>query len=48
MMREEALGSIKILGPEIRQNKILMDYLSYTLKWLELLFRWGHVLFAIL
>ena len=25
-----------------------MDYLSYTLKWLELLFRWGHVLFAIL
>ncbi len=36
------------MGPEIRQNKILMDYLSYTLKWLELLFRWGHVLFAIL
>ena len=33
---------------EIRQNKILMDYLSYTLKWLELLLRWGHVLFAIL
>ena len=25
-----------------------MDYLSYTLKWLELLLRWGHVLFAIL
>ena len=33
---------------EIRQNKILMDFLSYTLKWLELLLRWGHVLFAIL
>ena len=25
-----------------------MDYLSYSLKWLELLLRWGHVLFAIL
>ena len=25
-----------------------MEYLSYTLKWLELLLRWGHVLFAIL
>ena len=25
-----------------------MDHLSYTLKWLELLLRWGHVLFAIL
>ena len=25
-----------------------MDFLSYTLKWLELLLRWGHVLFAIL
>jgi len=36
------------LEREIRQNKILMDYLSYTLKWLELLLRWGHVLFAIL
>ncbi len=25
-----------------------MEYLPYTLKWLELLLRWGHVLFAIL
>jgi len=25
-----------------------MEYLSYTLKWLELVLRWGHVLFAIL
>ena len=25
-----------------------MDYLPYTLKWLELVLRWGHVLFAIL
>ena len=25
-----------------------MDYFSYALKWLELLLRWGHVLFAIL
>ena len=25
-----------------------MDFLPYTLKWLELLLRWGHVLFAIL
>ncbi len=25
-----------------------MEYLSYTLKWLELILRWGHVLFAIL
>jgi uncharacterized membrane protein len=25
-----------------------MDFLSYTLKWLELVLRWGHVLFAIL
>ena len=25
-----------------------MEYLTYTLKWLELLLRWGHVLFAIL
>ena len=25
-----------------------MDFLPYTLKWLELIFRWGHVLFAIL
>ena len=36
------------MGSEIGQNKILMDYLSYSLKWLELLLRWGHVLFAIL
>ena len=25
-----------------------MEYLTYALKWLELLLRWGHVLFAIL
>ena len=25
-----------------------MDFLPYTLKWLELVLRWGHVLFAIL
>ena len=25
-----------------------MEYLPYTLKWLELILRWGHVLFAIL
>jgi len=25
-----------------------MDFLPYTLKWLELILRWGHVLFAIL
>ena len=25
-----------------------MEYLPYTLKWLELVLRWGHVLFAIL
>ena len=25
-----------------------MDLISYTLKWLELILRWGHVLFAIL
>jgi uncharacterized membrane protein len=25
-----------------------MEYVSYTLKWLELILRWGHVLFAIL
>jgi len=25
-----------------------MEYLTYSLKWLELLLRWGHVLFAIL
>jgi uncharacterized membrane protein len=25
-----------------------MDFLSYTLKWLEIVLRWGHVLFAIL
>ena len=25
-----------------------MDFISYTLKWLELILRWGHVLFAIL
>ena len=25
-----------------------MEYLPYTLKWIELLLRWGHVLFAIL
>ena len=25
-----------------------MEYLPYTLKWLEILLRWGHVLFAIL
>jgi len=25
-----------------------MDFLTYTLKWLELVLRWGHVLFAIL
>ncbi len=25
-----------------------MDYIPYTLKWLELILRWGHVLFAIL
>ena len=24
-----------------------MDFLPYTLKWLELVLRWGHVLFAI-
>ena len=25
-----------------------MDFLPYTFKWLELILRWGHVLFAIL
>ena len=25
-----------------------MDFLPYTMKWLELVLRWGHVLFAIL
>ena len=25
-----------------------MEYLPYTLKWLEAILRWGHVLFAIL
>ena len=25
-----------------------MEFIPYTLKWLELIFRWGHVLFAIL
>ena len=25
-----------------------MDFLPYTLKWLELILRWGHILFAIL
>ena len=25
-----------------------MDFLPYTLKWLELVLRWAHVLFAIL
>ena len=25
-----------------------MDFLPYTFKWLELVLRWGHVLFAIL
>ena len=30
------------------QNKILMEYLPYTVKWLEAILRWGHVLFAIL
>ena len=25
-----------------------MDFLPYTLKWLEMILRWGHVLFAIL
>ena len=25
-----------------------MDFLPYTMKWLELILRWGHVLFAIL
>ena len=25
-----------------------MEYLPYTIKWLELILRWGHVLFAIL
>ena len=30
------------------QNKILMEFLPYTIKWLEAILRWGHVLFAIL
>ena len=25
-----------------------MEFIPYTLKWLELILRWGHVLFAIL
>jgi len=25
-----------------------MEFLPYSLKWLELILRWGHVLFAIL
>ena len=25
-----------------------MEYLPYTVKWLEAILRWGHVLFAIL
>ena len=25
-----------------------MDFLPYTIKWLEMILRWGHVLFAIL
>ena len=25
-----------------------MEYVPYTIKWLELILRWGHVLFAIL
>ena len=25
-----------------------MEFLSYSMKWLELTLRWGHVLFAIL
>ncbi len=25
-----------------------MEFLPYTMKWLELILRWGHVLFAIL
>jgi len=25
-----------------------MEFLPYTIKWLEVILRWGHVLFAIL
>ena len=25
-----------------------MEYVPYTIKWLELILRWGHILFAIL
>ena len=48
MLREEALKHLKFgIKKKIKLN-IKWNFYIYTIKWSEVILRWGHVLFAIL
>ena len=49
MLREDALKLLRLWSKKTDKIRILKyGFLPYTMKWLELVLRWGHVLFAIL